>query len=422
MPKYCAVCKTQLPEGSANNVCSFKCGKELHEKLSKGQTAPKKKEPEKPRKGLNVQAKKKFYEGKAHPPQAVQPCKSAVAMPSKKKRLPKKKEEPPRKEEKPPEQLKVWLLTWNCANTKPSKDQLDQLIVSRVPGDKPDMIVIGVQEYPRQDRIPKKIEQSLKDYRFISENVVKGLSGGTWYKFGLNGLNCQAVGALVKTGVRAETSVKANGNRKYGKGGVILGIKITKNKSEFGLAFISAHLDSYDKKEDDIKRIINAFPKRQFDAVFMMGDLNYRLDPKGKTFTRTGICNMISNNPGELLNGHDELLSSSLVKEGPYQFEFPDPSARFPPTYKIKSYTVGNHLLTYFGAKGAEEPNKKLKPKKKRTGIDIGWLDRIGWAKKWAGILSGKGEVAQEEFIGLHEVDMSDHAAVLMKVTVSVKK
>ena len=154
----------------------------------------------------------------------------------------------------------------------------------------------------------------------------------------------------------------------------------------------------------------------------MMGDLNYRLNPKGQTFTRASICERISSDPSGLLSGHDELLDSSLVQDGTYTFNFPDPAAHFLPTYKIKSYTEGNLLRTYFGEKGEEKPDKELKPKKKRTGIDIGWLDRIGWATKWDRVLSGKGTVAQQEFIGLHKVTMSDHAAVLMKVLVTVPK
>jgi len=425
MPEYCVICKKPLPEGHGSDACSVACGIKLHKKhQAEARKEPKKQEPDQPPERDKVKAQKEFFERQAHPVRPVQSCKGPVAAPSKKKAPP--KEEPRKKEEeKPSEQLKIWLLTWNCANTTPKQTQLNSLIVSdlKSSADKPDVIVIGVQEYPRKDTIPKKIVQSLADsYQFIDENVVDGWSGGTKWKLGLDGRNCQAVGVLANKDVQAQKLAKANGNRKHGKGGVILGVKITKKESAFNLAFISAHLDSYDKREADIQLITNAVPKIAFDAVFMMGDLNYRLDPKGVTFTRTSICDMISSNPSELLKKHDELLSSSLVQEGAYQFEFPDPAVSFPPTYKIKSYTAGDYLLTYFGKNGVKKPNKKLKPKKKRTGVDIGWLDRIGWAKKWDKVLSGKGEVTQEDYMGLHDVVMSDHAAVLMKVTVSVKK
>ena len=357
-------------------------------------------------------------------------------------------------------QVRIWLVTWNCGNTAPSDEHLRALIVNEwnASPDKPDLIVIGVQEFPRANntKIPQRLQNILMQdgqqyYIFFPhESQYDGMSGGS--------RNRQVLGALVQSDGRDKAKYLWNGKqgelgacRYWGKGGLILPLEMNGVK----LAFISAHLDSYKKQEDDIRRIVKKLEEivaktGRYHAVFMMGDLNYRLVPQegtplSKDTTPEEVCRVMIENP-EALQQRDHLKSSSLVNDaGGYRFSFPDPD--FLPTYKInckkpqQSLFFFGHpvkkpetaMTVYFSKK---KRNKAIKPKKKRlwytfgikkkqvrAGVDIGWLDRIGWAKTWAKILdpTKKGAMADVSLQGMHKVVMSDHAPVLMKVVVTLQ-
>lgn len=352
--------------------------------------------------------------------------------------------------------LKIWLLTWNCGNTYPSDDHLNTLIIDRLcscpDADRPDLVVIGAQEHKRRtpihSRIPALLAGKPVNYRFLGECVVNGESGGHVLKLGLDRFNCQALGVLVGNEIqdtRILTSITAT--RKRGKGGIGLAVDIKKDENVFRFVFISAHLGSYnvpnDQREQDFQRIVRkVYSKREdifstgidrykvfADALFLMGDLNFRLrQSEGSAVlssdtSRWDISIYISQGRYPELLEQDELRQSSLVDGvNNVTFKFPEPA--FPPTYKIKAGNANpaadpnRAMKTYFGRKKAKEPRKHLKPKsKKRTGIDIGWLDRVGWAESCVQLLD-PAEVHVREFSALHEVIMSDHAPVLMKAEV----
>ena len=343
-----------------------------------------------------------------------------------------------------PTQVKIWLLTWNCGNKAPDDDQLAQLLGDDLNSvkekDKPDLVVIGLQEFKRGDQY--RIAQRLatpkfagSDFAFLDEQVKKGISGG--------GRNCQVIGVLVNRDRKSDVKLfaKTRGTRVFGKGGVIMVVQIR----GMNIAFVSAHLDSYHKREADTTRVINCFSslvKKQkdlvLDAVFMMGDLNFRLEPKESSIlspvsSRFDIATLLFDQVWQnKLHEFDEINRSSLVTgTGGYKFEFPQP--KFPPTYKLHAehQTEGwltnsmKIILTYFG-KGSRELPPRIK--EKRTAYDFGWLDRIGWATEWRNqknsslAQDAKVEIdlAQEKrFIARHGLVMSDHAAVIMKVTVT---
>ena len=109
-----------------------------------------------------------------------------------------------------PTQLKIWLLTWNCGNQAPDDNQLAQLLGDDLKGvkekDKPDLVVIGLQEFSRGDK--NRIAQRLADAKFVGgdfvfldEEVKKGISGG--------GRNCQVIGVLVNREKESDVKVIA---------------------------------------------------------------------------------------------------------------------------------------------------------------------------------------------------------------------
>jgi hypothetical protein len=337
-----------------------------------------------------------------------------------------------------PTQVKVWVLCWNCGNTSPNDSQMKQLVGWELEnaGDlnKPDLIVIGVQEFPRTSKnLARRLASSAEGYTFIDRVKYNGWSGKR--------PNCQSVGALVKETIKDRVKVigKGTGTRYWGKGGVTIALRV----KGLNMAFISAHLDSYGKREADFVKITASFQEllnegeqAPLDAIMMMGDLNFRLRPRDGSDlsphnTRMEVAGMLFDDYfRNLLHQYDELNDASFVSgESYYKFVFPKPN--FLPTYKIrKKYQgpgwtedIGRVIPAYFGDGGLNEPPKI---KKKRVAFDFGWLDRIGWATKWPGRprLSGKAKVKlddsfEESYLARHNIRMSDHAAVMAKILVT---
>jgi len=337
--------------------------------------------------------------------------------------------------------VKIWLLTWNCELMAPSEQQLHDLFVDYYNHheamtseleDLPELIVIGLQEASKSngkfvaERLADKQDpqkSKLKNYRFLDHLDYSGRTKGKCY---------QDLGVLVRSDVydKAKNISKNKKSTKWigCKGGLILTIKFD---GDVNLAFISAHLDAGTKQESNIQKIIRQIKelakKGKFDAVFMMGDLNYRLAPKSggilmKQTTNQDLANMILTQQDQLLQ--QDLLASkcSLVKQGnnPH-FVFPKPDLPFFPTYKI-NYEEGGYYTKSPEQRGRltktpsykffnndqsvnlalqtycwEEVKVKVGKKKvrlpkyqksddpvayneKRKAFDVGWLDRIGWA------------------------------------------
>lgn len=387
---------------------------------------------------------------------------------------------------KEPRTVKIWLLTWNCELMAPSDEQLEDLIVSHFNqcDEKPDLIVVGLQEAGKAggkfvaERLADKQDpqkSKLKNYRFLDHLAYAGRTKGKCY---------QDLGVLVRSEVydkAKDVGKNKKSTRWIGcKGGLIFTMKFD---GDINLAFASAHLDAGGKQESDIGKINSQIKelakKNGFDAVFIMGDLNYRLGEIGegslsRSSTNEKLAIMILNPDvrRQLLLKQDLLKNkcSLVTKQNPH-FNFPAPDNLFFPTYKV-NYKGGNKYkmapeqrgrLTnnpsyeFFSSpdsidkairtycwKEDKVPQGFLKKKKKvvvtmrrdekviynkkRKAFDIGWLDRIGWATKWDEVLSARAsdpdkkvEISMTDFIGLHKAVLSDHAAVLMKVTVSVK-
>lgn len=436
MPGNCKYCGKGLPKDKTE-FCGFECRQAWHEKWLKGQKAKTKSE-----------LRKEITQSQKERPRKP---------PSRKfKALCQKHEQ----REAPPKQAKIWLLTWNCGNKKPNDQQLRDLIISHLSDavDKPDVVVIGVQEFPRKTKahIHKRVEKEKVGYRVAGERKYDGVSGGS--------RNRQVLGVLVRSDLKVKDVRTEKGARFWGKGGIIVALTLRLKAGDVRLAFISAHLDSGTKQEEDIDKIKIAMEgvaqKGRFDAVFMMGDLNYRLGTTDSGTLKQGttneaFCGMITNTGGRRrLFGQDLLKRKcSLVTESDPCFRFPVPYDPGYPTYRINrkvgNYSVAflhdkvrnikNTLGTYCFSKDIQKEYEKERKKgkttdqkigeirkrpfdydTKREAFNVGWLDRIGWATTWANVLSGKGRVGFQDFDALHKVVMSDHAAVLMKVRVDV--
>ncbi|MCU0567016.1 MAG: hypothetical protein MUF49_10510 [Oculatellaceae cyanobacterium Prado106] len=385
--------------------------------------------------------------------------------------------------------MKIWMLTWNCENQAPKGELFNSFIQDLLPTSQkanwPDILVIALQEADcyfsaRRLFVTHKIaEQFPADYQLLSAPSFMGTTKPP--------TKCYIhLGVLVRKnfvisrdpnrsttwnplGASANLQVFDQGSGEYRdgkfpkcKGGAFARVMFQGKK----IGFIGAHLDGPVKAANTDRQItkllqsitgstattpagINTDITNQFDALFFMGDLNYRLmgiatkptvndmvAAVGQTASRRALWDY------DTLNGTQLLASSHSPLVTAYQFTFP----RFDvlPTYKrayqdrtldnaclrLSSRMLGSagELLTpgvrtpeqiaanramlegcyYRGKVGS---NSALSTK--RTGYyELGWLDRVGYRIK-AGTTVTPGSV---QFKTLDSIVLSDHTPVVMKI------
>jgi endonuclease/exonuclease/phosphatase family metal-dependent hydrolase len=384
--------------------------------------------------------------------------------------------------------INIWLASWNCENQAPSDTMLNNFMVTDVNAalpNPPDLIVVGLQEaditstFNREfvsDRLAKT-KRLGNNYQQIGSAYTVGFTKGK--------KNYLQIGVLCRNQLaitNKQTGTYKDGTE--GKGGVFVKFDYTDNNNNVvRLGFINAHLDSKNaaKRESQIKGLLREITgsdnndtvtqieqalTNQFDAVFFMGDLNYRLKTfqdlqNNPVFSNSPINNTIQIDPnfpglknlgentkvdtlvnwifnpnlrGSLAN-LDSLYASSLVggnnpNTDGYGFTFP-PAGNLLPTYKrfYKDRTAANpcSLLAagnstaqnirgcYFNGLQATDP---VPYNQKRQAFELGWLDRIGYKAKVGVPVQSltPGQVLQLE--SKDGIVLSDHTPVLLKVQV----
>lgn len=385
--------------------------------------------------------------------------------------------------------INIWLASWNCENQAPDNTMLNDFLVNDVNAaintpNAPDLIIIGLQEaditstFNREfvsDRLAKA-KRLGNNYRQISSAYTVGFTKGK--------KNYLQIGVLCRNNPNNQINITNIETGSYkdgteGKGGAFVKFNYTDNNNNnpVSLGFINAHLDSKNatKRESQIRKLliaitglapnatvtqINNALTQNFDAVFFMGDLNYRL----KTFhdLEQDLVFQTVKNVGQIKNGiHftaldslgqntrvntmvpwidkpnlrselanlDSLYTSSLVdpnNQNGYGFTFPD-AGHLLPTYKryyrdktannpcrllANNPTAANIQGCYFN--GLQASN--LVPyNQNRQAFEIGWLDRIGYkARAQVQPILGQALLLESK----NNIVLSDHTPVFLKVRV----
>lgn len=353
---------------------------------------------------------------------------------------------------------KIWLATWNCENQFPPADLIAAFVPSAVnaesPLDRPDVIAIGVQEgVPSHGRItalfgrhsapPQWISDHvaalLRDYDAVGSHHLAGTTKGP--------LNYQQLGLLVRRGVDISDLEFGDYRASFsGKGGVVCTFTLAGKR----IGIMSAHLDSSsaalrksnligllqkagsllrgDRKRNffQSRRNASAWPD-DFDVLFLMGDLNYRLKPPGRPESANTLAAMIATDPKRLWEL--DTLNAALTREPIWLgFQFPAPMPLFFPTYKREYRTRGPYNPSLLFAQQERKTPAAARAAyfshinpatfdqpldiAKRGEYDLGWLDRVGWRA------SSNGSVSCAAFVDFSTLVLSDHTPVLMKVDV----
>ena len=375
-----------------------------------------------------------------------------------------------------PTARKLWMGTWNMGNTIGDDQELKNLAETAIASDA-DLVVLGLQEAKVRGSILKRFGKKLGSYNeaVLSHDHCKvkvSLMGCT--KPFQESPNTQRLGIYVHPRaltevVIAETDVCRTSMS--GKGACIVLIDFAESR----LAFVTCHLGTKAKERDgEVKSIITKIaamnknavnhgaPNRGINGIFLMGDLNYRLNlprhtdhiqvtkrklkvgPKktkdkeveAADASKEQLVNMLAHPIARFsLTQFDTLQDSGLVKSLGFNFPIPkrtDGSIAFP-TYKRKVGDGPGNPGYKLGGAHTEMTLKKLLwecyfsgdkydiliDKKQRGAFDIGWLDRIGF---YNGPDYPHCVMSMPEVYEMPKVWSSDHSPVYMKCYVMIQK
>eukprot|EP00949_MAST-11_sp_MAST-11-sp1_P004192 g4192.t1 len=332
------------------------------------------------------------------------------------------------------EKVSVYIATWNVGNAEPSWDEIQQHLLPQFEdpdtgallGSCPGIIVIGTQECKYEVKskatsgssgksAPTKVEKANH-----WDGMLQSLLSRHYYlvqKISLleMRLNVFALKKLSNLVSDVHSSTEATGlGHVYGNKG---GLAIKFNVAGMSLCFISCHLAAHMKnlgnRNEDCSEIIKNLRlenKRidmvhQFDHVFLLGDLNYRIDMnrvrdpsleplKHNTSTKalqgpssehwSHVKALVdSKNWEELLKG-DQLTAQ--VEAGFALFGFQQKLPDFNPTFKVERRAGYNYVLNRVPS----------------------WCDRI----LWHSLPGSQKDVKNILFEAIPEVTSSDHKPV----------
>lgn len=191
------------------------------------------------------------------------------------------------------------------------------------------------------------------------------------------------------------------------KGGIVVSMDYKSNSIAFVSAHLAAHLKNFTRRNSDVKEILNEARIKnhrldasiQFDYIFWIGDLNYRVDlwtarggekpdEKGESHEKhwNEVKTLVDGEKwSELIKG-DQLQREQ--KAGNVFHGFSEPEYNFLPTFKVERVSDTVH-------------------KKQRSPA---YCDRILWRTQ--PYLNKYNPIAVESFKGVEKVSTSDHKPV----------
>ena len=214
--------------------------------------------------------------------------------------------------------IRISMITWNSLFRPPSPDFVEELVYVLAEGGMPDLVVVAMQEAPVDPR--KRLDVALMQHEDMQEWYSPDLDFA-WLGGRTKQMTMTAMSVLRKNGSHRanQTAVRmgrvgANGKRVKGTAGNVWGWSTKggiyaivdhvsgQDGTSKRIGLIGAHLGAKDEQtrerqiagllrelvSDDgrarkwfakplSKDEINKRLRRDFDAVFFMGDLNYRL-------------------------------------------------------------------------------------------------------------------------------------------------
>lgn len=304
---------------------------------------------------------------------------------------------------------KIMCISWNLELDIPTKDTLKATIMTAIGSSSttwPDVIIFGVQESNSGDNLGKRLCDKdllggLSDpYQLIADDTFSGI---TKFKQIFGAKASQAVYVLTRRSAKNIQAMATTMQQKKGreKGFVFADVNIGGKR----IGCVSTHLAAEDaKRPRDITQIgqflANAAKQKKFHALFIMGDLNYRIKRNGAAADADSVlANSATMSGRASLLSEDTFDPANFFADTPYKWLPFSPYCL--PTYKrsrkskdasqinrLRPQNSGSSKVEKLtGVEDGAYPLDaikavyKVKASEKGENIwDFGWLDRIGFA------------------------------------------
>ena len=236
--------------------------------------------------------------------------------------------------------MNIFIGTWNMGNSPPpSNEIMDNWIQSKKDYD---MYVIGLQE---SDYNEKENNQSVESHLF---QLLQSCLGKKYVK--LAGISLSEIRMLILvkrehyysiTNLKIGTVACGVAGVMANKGGVGCSFRFYETTLGFVCSHLAAHQHKSDSRNDDYRTIVHGLTPsihqlptqkiditNQFDHLFWLGDLNYRIDG----LAREEVLQLILDKNWTKLTLHDQLRRE--IESGGSFIDFNEEVLVFKPTYK----------------------------------------------------------------------------------------
>mmetsp|Transcript_22732 Transcript_22732/g.40891 ORF Transcript_22732/g.40891 Transcript_22732/m.40891 type:complete len:498 (+) Transcript_22732:748-2241(+) len=301
--------------------------------------------------------------------------------------------------------LNAFVGTWNCAGEAPRDTIVPWLRQHSVPGQDPDILVIGLQEAceltPTRmlgdpDRVRdwifflcNELRQAFRSrYLMIVQKDLVGLVLVV-FVYEAHHVGCKFIdSAAIKLGFKGFV-----GN----KGAVVARFNLYDSTFFVVNGHFEAHEEYVNYRNENFKNVVRTAKLRagdevvsmhEHDVVFFIGDLNYRL----QGITTTEINSLLERVDLDGLALHDQLLIEKM--KGNIFMDFSEGKLAFLPTFK---FVKGSNTYIHLG-------------KTAGTKRDPAWCDRILY----------RGDVELLCYDSCTEIMQSDHKPVVAKFNIKV--
>ncbi|XP_020626629.1 inositol polyphosphate 5-phosphatase OCRL-1-like [Orbicella faveolata] len=294
--------------------------------------------------------------------------------------------------------LKIFVGTWNVNGQTPAENVAPWLAVDRDP---PDVFSLGFQELDLSaETLLKNVTPKEDEWLKIAE---RGLHPKAQY---IKVKTIRLVGILLMvfvksqyqhyvTEVDAETVATGIMGLMGNKGGVAIRMQIHNTSICFVNSHLAAHTEEFERRNQDYRDILSklefngsygSFSITDHEAVFWLGDLNYRISGMDTDLVRR----LADKGQYEELLANDQLIKEQ--KEKKCFKGFKEGSIKFKPTYKYDP-----------GTDNWDTSEKGRAP---------AWCDRILWTGS---------QVNQLEYRSHNKLKISDHKPVSALFEVGVR-
>ena len=200
----------------------------------------------------------------------------------------------------------------------------------------------GPEEAPAAERLEYLDRKEMEWFSILRQHIGAD-AGGPYIELATESLWQIKVSVYIRrehwhkvSHVDTDTQATGVGGVIGNKGGAAVSLQLGETRLCFVSSHLAAHKEHMQRRNENYKDIIHGLGGlgrkgwgfRQFDHVFWMGDLNYRID----NLSHKEVLKLTANEAWDTLYEHDQLRQQMLA--GYVFHDFQELQPRFPPTFR----------------------------------------------------------------------------------------